>query len=228
MQTDIRTISNVVITTEAKEALKIPKKVYENLHTSEMLRKLADVSAQFGEKPLADQIMALGITNVGPKRTGKLADHFASLQALSEASVDEIRIALDQKVEQKPVTPEQIFSFLQKPETKMLVARLLGECGLKPAAPEIAADIALPLAGLTFVITGTLPTLSRDEAKELIERAGGKASSSVSKKTSYVVAGEEAGSKLDKARELNVPVIDEAELKRMISGVAAKGQQSLF
>ena len=76
------------------------------------------------------------------------------------------------------------------------------------------------LAGLTFVLTGTLPNLTRDEAKEKIEAAGGKTAGSVSKKTSYVVAGEEAGSKLDKARELNIPVIDEDGLMAMLQGKA--------
>ncbi|MDP1153868.1 BRCT domain-containing protein, partial [Klebsiella pneumoniae] len=74
-----------------------------------------------------------------------------------------------------------------------------------------------PLLGKTLVLTGTLPTLSRDEAKELIEAAGGKVSGSVSKKTHYVIAGEEAGSKLDKARELGVPVLDEAGLRLLLA-----------
>jgi DNA ligase (NAD+) len=76
------------------------------------------------------------------------------------------------------------------------------------------------LAGLTFVLTGTLPTLTRDDAKKRIEEAGGKVSGSVSKKTNYVVAGEEAGSKLDKAIELKVSVLDEAELLKLLSGQA--------
>jgi DNA ligase (NAD+) len=85
--------------------------------------------------------------------------------------------------------------------------------------PETAGapkPVAGKLAGLTFVLTGTLPSLSRDQAKEMIEAKGGKVSGSVSKKTSYVVAGDEAGSKLDKAQELDVPIIDEAQLRRML------------
>ena len=83
------------------------------------------------------------------------------------------------------------------------------------AKAEVKAETALPLAGLTFVITGTLPTLSRDEAKDLIKAHGGKVTDSVSKNTSYLVAGEAAGSKLDKANQLGVPVIDEAALRQI-------------
>jgi len=84
----------------------------------------------------------------------------------------------------------------------------------------VARPDALPLAGLTVVLTGTLPTLTRDEAKALLEAAGAKVAASVSKKTAYVVAGEEAGSKLDKARELGVPVLDEVGLRGLLSGAA--------
>jgi DNA ligase (NAD+) len=83
---------------------------------------------------------------------------------------------------------------------------------------EPQAPAALPLAGKTIVLTGTLPTLSRDEAKDLLEAAGAKVAGSVSKKTSYVVAGAEAGSKLDKAQELGVPVLDEEGLRRLLAG----------
>jgi len=96
---------------------------------------------------------------------------------------------------------------------------------LKAAGVGMTAEIkkrSSQLAGLTFVLTGTLPTLSRDEAKKRIEDAGGKTAGSVSKKTGYVVAGEEAGSKLDKAMELKVPVIDEAGLLRLLAGGSAE------
>jgi DNA ligase (NAD+) len=90
------------------------------------------------------------------------------------------------------------------------------ELGLQPAAPVKRVASSATFAGKTFVLTGTLPTMSREQASEKIETAGGKVSGSVSKKTSFVLAGEEAGSKLEKAKSLGVPVIDEAEFQRML------------
>jgi DNA ligase (NAD+) len=130
--------------------------------------------------------------------------------------------------EDKAKTPATIHDYLARPDKQELVRRLMEEAHLAPVPPpEEAPDAAKPLAGLTFVITGTLPNLSRDEAKELVEKCGGKASESVSKKTNYLVAGEAAGSKLEKAQKLGVKVIDEAELRRMTGG-AGTAQQSLF
>ena len=114
-----------------------------------------------------------------------------------------------------PRVSEAIVEFFAQPANRELVQRL------KDAGVEMTAEKkqrSTQFAGLTFVLTGTLPTLTRDEAKKRIEEAGGKVSGSVSKKTSYVVAGEEAGSKLEKALELKVPVIDEARLLEMLSG----------
>ena len=108
-----------------------------------------------------------------------------------------------------------IVGYFQKPENAALVDELLA-VGFDPVSPEKAAPIGTTFAGKTFVLTGTLPTMTRDEAKALIEQAGGKVTGSVSKKTSYVLAGEEAGSKLAKAESLGVTVIDEPELQRML------------
>ena len=93
----------------------------------------------------------------------------------------------------------------------------LRACGLTWEEGEPAATLPQPLSGKTFVITGTLPTLSRDQAKDRVESAGGKVAGSVSKKTSYVVAGADAGSKLDKANELGLPVLDEAVMLAMLA-----------
>ena len=112
-------------------------------------------------------------------------------------------------------TAENVFRQLVAPAVVAALAGL-AEAGVSLTAKQIVKAAVAGVAGKTFVLTGTLPTLGRSEAEALIKAAGGKAGSSVSKKTDYLVAGEEAGSKLDKAKELGVTVIDEAELKRML------------
>ena len=112
------------------------------------------------------------------------------------------------------VTASALVEFFSAPETRELCRRL-SDCGVKTeAVGEARGNL---FEGLTFVLTGTLPTMTRDEASELIKKNGGKVSGSVSKKTSFVVAGDEAGSKLTKARELSVPVLTEAELLEKLS-----------
>jgi DNA ligase (NAD+) len=120
---------------------------------------------------------------------------------------------LERVEEVGPRISEAILDFFSRPANRALVE------SLKAAGVDMTAEKkqrSEQLAGLTFVLTGTLPTLSRDEAKQRIEAAGGKTAGSVSKKTSYVVAGEEAGSKLDKARELNIPILDEPGLLALL------------
>jgi DNA ligase (NAD+) len=114
-----------------------------------------------------------------------------------------------------PVVAQSIRTFFDQAHNREVVEQLRA-CGLQWAEGEPAPRALLPLAGQTFVLTGTLPTLSREEAKERLEAAGAKVAGSVSKKTSYVVAGEEAGSKLDKARELGITVLDEAGLLALL------------
>jgi DNA ligase (NAD+) len=172
-------------------------------------------------------INGLGIPQVGTQTAKDLAKRYRSLPALASAGVDDLKKMF--VGEDKAKTPATIHDYLARPDKQTLIRRLIDEAKLTPTPPpEEQPDLAQPLASLTFVITGTLPTLSRDKAKELIERAGGKTSGSVSRKTSYVVAGEEAGSKLDKARELGIPVLDEAALRNLIGGPAVQGQQSLL
>jgi DNA ligase (NAD+) len=117
------------------------------------------------------------------------------------------------------VVAESIHTFFAQPHNREVVEQLRAVGIHWPEGPPAPAAL-LPLAGKTFVLTGTLPTLGRDEAKDLLEAAGAKVSGSVSRKTHYVVAGEEAGSKLDKARELGVPVIDEARMRALLAGAA--------
>jgi len=156
-------------------------------------------------------IYALGIRHVGESTARDLARHFGSLDALLAAD----EAALLEVPDVGPVLAESIAQFFAEPHNRDVVEKLraAGIHWLEHAPQRSASG---PLAGLTLVLTGTLPTLTRDEAKAAIEAAGGKVAGSVSKKTSYVVAGEDAGSKLDRARELGLPVLDEAGLRKLL------------
>jgi DNA ligase (NAD+) len=158
---------------------------------------------------LARVLLGLGIRFVGERTAQFLAEHFGSLDALAAASREELTAVN----EVGPRVAEAITDFFSVGKNAELV-RELQQLGLKVTAQKRVVGSAL--AGLTFVLTGTLPTLTRDEAKERIEAAGGKVSGSVSKKTSYVVAGDDAGSKLDKAKQLGVPVLDEDGLLKLL------------
>ncbi|MDQ2841389.1 MAG: NAD-dependent DNA ligase LigA [Acidobacteriota bacterium] len=162
---------------------------------------------QSRSRPLARLIYGLGIPFVG-ERTGQLlAAHFGNLDEIASATADK----LQEVGEVGPKVAQSIGQFFTEPRNRELLERLRA-AGLQFTGPKQPRAKAGPLAGLTFVITGTLPTLKRDEAKAKIEEAGGKIAGSVSSKTSNVVAGEEAGAKLDKARDLKIPILDEAGL----------------
>jgi DNA ligase (NAD+) len=154
---------------------------------------------------LARLLMGLGISFVGERTAELLAGEFGSMEALANATQEE----LERVQEVGPKVAASVHDFFQNERNRALIQHL-SELGLKMTAEK--KQRTTQLEGLTFVLTGTFPTLSREEAKEKIEAAGGKVSGSVSKKTNYVVAGEEAGSKLTKAQELGVPIIDEAAL----------------
>ena len=154
-------------------------------------------------------LTALGIRFVGERTAVFLAEAFGSLDKIARASAEDLQRA----EEVGPKVAESICQFFREPHNRELVERLR-EAGLN-FEHQVRRKRGGPLQGLTFVLTGTLPTLSREEAARTIEAAGGKVSGSVSRKTSYVVAGEEAGSKLDKARGLGVEVIDERRLLEM-------------
>ncbi|SRR5579884_545749 len=156
-------------------------------------------------------INALGIPMVGERTAQILARHFGSLDKLMNASVEELQRA----EEVGPRVAEAIHSFFAEPRNRELVERLR-RAGLR--FEQSAAHRGGPLEGMTFVITGVLPSMSREEATERIEAAGGKVTNSVSKKTRYVVAGSDPGSKLERARDLGVEVIDESTLLRMLGG----------
>jgi DNA ligase (NAD+) len=157
-------------------------------------------------------IHGLGIPLVGAASAKDLAKRFRSLDSLAAASLNDL-VQIDGFGEKTAVS---VRTWFDDPTQRALVEELQA-AGLSPTPPAEAASGAV-LAGKTVVLTGTLPTLSRDEAAALIEAAGGKVSGSVSRKTHYVVAGEEAGSKLEKAISLGVPVLDEDGLRALLSG----------
>ena len=193
------------------------------------LERMAEKSAQnvvagiekSKQTTLARFLFGLGIRHVGESTAKDLAQHFGSLEPLIAAG----ETALLEVNDVGPVVARSLAQFFADPLNLEAVAQLRA-AGIHwpehaPKATSIAGLGALPgLAGKTFVLTGTLPTLSRDAAKEKIETAGGKVAGSVSKKTHYVVAGEEAGSKLAKAIELGVPVLDEAALLQLLNEVS--------
>ncbi len=158
-------------------------------------------------------VFGLGIRHVGEATAKALARHFGQLQAIMDASED----ALAQVADVGPVVAHSIHTFFAQPHNREVV-QALREAGVHWAEGEALAPTEMPLAGLTVVLTGTLPSLGREEAKEQLEALGAKVAGSVSKKTSYVVAGAEAGSKLEKAQSLGVPVLDEDGLKRLLGG----------
>jgi DNA ligase (NAD+) len=181
------------------------------------LERMGDKSAQnvldeieaSKELPLERVIYGLGIRFVGERTAQFLAEHFGSMDALMKASEEE----LQDVNEVGPRIATSIVEFFQEPKNRELVKRL-GEAGLKFSGQK--KERGTKLAGKTFVLTGTLGRYTRDEAKKMIEDAGGRVSGSVSKKTDYVVAGSDAGAKLDKAKELRVRVIGEDEMKELL------------
>jgi DNA ligase (NAD+) len=165
---------------------------------------------QSKKAPLDRVLFGLGIRFVGERTAQLLADAFGSVDALLSATPEE----LERVQEVGPRVAAAVHEFFAEQRNRELIERLR-TAGLTFTAER--RKRTAKLEGLTFVLTGTLPTLTREDAKERIEASGGRVSGSVSKKTSYVVAGEEAGSKLDKARDLKVPIIGEAELLEMLA-----------
>ena len=161
---------------------------------------------------LARFVFALGIRNVGEATARDLARHFGNLDALIAADVD----ALQQVPDVGPIVAKSIAAFFAESHNLEVIEQLRA-AGVHWTEGEPATTVAGAFAGKTFVLTGTLPTLTRDEAKALIEARGGKVAGSVSKKTHYVVAGAEAGSKLEKAQALGVAIVDEDGLRALLN-----------
>lgn len=165
------------------------------------------------DRPFAKVLYGLGVRFVGEETAKLLADHFGSMERLLAITVEELQAV--HGIGERTATA--IAAHFQSEDNRRTIAAL-ARAGLQMQSSTVAlADISTPVAGKTFVITGTLPTMKREEAKELIQRYGGKVSGSVSKKTDFLLAGAEAGSKLDKATELGVKVISEDDLRAMIA-----------
>lgn len=168
-----------------------------------LAKRIVDQLEQAKTRPLARVLFSLGIRQVGETTAKNLAREFGSIDALMAADMD----ALMKIDDVGPSVAKSIVDWANNPRSRAMLDRLV-VCGLSPEAPAMPAAGEAGLAGKTFVLTGSLPGMSRDEAQALIEAAGGKVSGSVSKKTSFVVAGEDAGSKLKKANDLGVVVLD--------------------
>lgn len=175
-------------------------------------RNLFDAISCSRKTSLARFVFGLGIRNVGEATARDLARHFGTLEALMAAGTER----LEEVSDVGPVVAASIAAFFAEAHNREVIARLRA-AGVEWPEHEMRTEGPRMLLGKTLVLTGTLPTLKRDEAKERIEAAGGRVSGSVSKKTDYVVAGDEAGSKLEKAKELGITVIDEAELLALLA-----------
>ena len=156
-------------------------------------------------------VFGLGIRHVGEATAKELARHFGKLDAIMDASEEQLLTVSDVG----PIVAKSLRTFFDQLHNREVVEQLRA-CGVTWEEGEPAVQTPKPLSGKTFVITGTLPTLSRDQAKDMLESAGAKVAGSVSKKTDYLLAGTDAGSKLDKARELGVAVIDEAGMTHLL------------
>ena len=176
-----------------------------------LAQKLYDAIQGSKETTLPRLIYALGIRHVGEHVAQVLADRFDSLEAIENAHEAELNAV----PEIGPVIAKSIASFFSEPQNREVV-RKLREAGVRPKVEEV--QVSTELEGKTFVFTGTLETMTREEAEETVRQHGGKAASSVSRSTDFVVAGESPGSKLQKARDLGVQVMTEDEFKRMVNG----------
>ena len=185
------------------------------------LDRMADKSAQnllaalekSKRTTLARFLFALGVRHVGEATAKELARHFGQLDALMDATPEQLM----QVPDVGPIVAQAVHGFFAEPHNREVVEQLRA-CGVHWAESEPQPAALLPLAGKTVVLTGTLPTLTREQAQELLEAAGAKVAGSVSGKTSYVVAGEQAGSKLERAHKLGVPVLDEDGLRALLRG----------
>jgi DNA ligase (NAD+) len=200
----------MVVPREPRSERAIPRKL------GKVGRNVVNEIARSRSNDLARLVYALGIRHVGEKAAATLARYFRTMTRLLDASIEDLQNA----PEIGPVVADSVCAFFAEPHNRDLIARLAAagvnmETQLPAPAPANEAA-AGPLAGKTFVLTGTLTSMTREQATEALERLGAKVAGSVSRKTSYVVAGSDAGSKLEKAQQLGVEVLGEDEFRALI------------
>ncbi|HEY0873755.1 MAG TPA: NAD-dependent DNA ligase LigA [Vicinamibacterales bacterium] len=202
-------LENLVVAPKAPRSERaVPRKL------GKVGRNVAEQIDRSRQNDLSRLVYALGIRHVGEKAAATLARHLRTMDAILEAPLEQLQTIPDVG----PVLAASVRSFAEEPRNRELVARLAAAgVNMESQQPPVEVVEAGPLSGKTFVLTGTLPSMTRDEATAAIERLGGKVAGSVSRKTTYVIAGEEAGSKLEKAKSLGIPVLDEDEFKRLIA-----------
>ena len=201
----------VVAPKEPRSERAVPRKL------GKVGRNVFEQIARSRENDLSRLIYGLGIRHVGEKAASTISRHMRTMQAIFEARVE----ILQAIPEIGPVVAASIRGFADEPHNRALIEKLAA-AGVNMESQQAAPESVAPgvLTGKTFVLTGTLPSLSREDATTLIEELGGKVSGSVSRKTSYVLAGEEAGSKLQKAQDLGIPILDEAAFREKIDSGA--------
>ena len=204
----VEQLENLVVTPkEPRSERAVPRKL------GKVGRNVIEQIDRSRQNDLPRLVYGLGIRHVGEKAAATLARHMRTMTAILDAPVE----ALQTIGEIGPVLAASVRAFAEEPHNRALVAKLAA-AGVNMESLQAAPDVSAPgpLAGKTFVLTGALPTMTREEATKAIEELGGKVAGSVSKKTSYVVAGEEAGSKLEKARQLGIPVLAEPDFREII------------
>ena len=189
----------------------IPKAIYDFLKNHEKEKLIQKVTEKYKTQPLWIIINELGIENIGPERAKLLAKEFGSFKKFCSASFENLKKILSKKAD--PVVPRSIYVYFHDKQNSSVIQQLL-DVGVSPSAPkQKSSDI---LAGKTIVVTGSFENFTRSQIEQFIKDNGGKVSSSVSKKTSFVVEGKDAGSKLDKVHQLEVKVMDENQFLQLI------------
>jgi DNA ligase (NAD+) len=189
----------------------IPKIIYEYFKNEDNKEVIQNIIKRSQTLPLWQSIKNLGIPKIGPKRSHELAAKFRSLDKLVNATHEDLNEKLSAKND--PVIPKIIYDYFHNPDNLEVIKSMLNE-DVKPEPPKYKASNEL--LGMTIVVTGTLKNFKRAQIEQMIKEHGGKTSSSISKKTTFLIAGEDAGSKLNKARELGIEVIDENQFIKRI------------